>query len=875
MTGTPPRAAVWLLTVVLRGPAEREMVLGDLHEEFGRQGRAWYWREALSITAHRLVRRPPPLRETTRPRGDSPMTVFFKDIRYAWRALLKRPTLTGTVAITLALGLGANAAIFNLIDRLVLRPYALVDADRTVLLAETGPRLEFRQESVSAANFLDWRAHAETVAQLSAFEWWDANLVDRGDPERVPGFFVSASFFDAVGVRAALGRAFVRDDETYGRHHVVILSDVLWKRRFAGDPNVIGRSINVDGDAHEIVGIAPPRFNFPEGAEIWAPLAFDPKQAPRRDLRNLSVIGRLAPGRTLDDAQAEMSVVAERLAREYPDANRDHGVDVLTVTRGMLDEGTGPLLALWQASAFVVLLIACANIANLLLARASERRREMAVRLALGASRGRVVRELLTESALLALVAVPPALGFAAVVLRLMRAHMPPRIMRFVPGFESLGVDFKLFGFTMALALLTACIFGVLPALRAARSQVAESLKEGGRTATGRQLLRRGIVVAEMSIALPLLVAAGLGVIGSAKFLNGPQGYDPDGVLTAKLILPDRNYPDDAARRRFVERALDELATVPGIEKVAAVNNAPGSGGNSSKPIEIDGHPAADPRTLPIVDDRVATADFFTVMRIPIRRGRGFTTADREGTAPVAIISESLATKYWPGEEPIGRRLRIEDGAWMTVVGVCGDIIQDWFLRRNVPTLYRPLSQAPSGYFGIVARTAGDPAAAAAPVRAALLRVDPTQPVFDLTTMRTQVKERTTGLQYLTAIMTIFAGLALLLAAVGLYAVIAYLVAQRRHEIGIRIALGASARDVIRLTEGQALRLTLIGTAIGLVLAALLSRVMEAAMQGIATSDVRVFAGFAAVLIGAALAAAYIPARRAAAIDPMIALRTE
>jgi putative ABC transport system permease protein len=869
---TPPRAAVWLLTRALGDAAERDMVLGDLEEEIDRRGAAWYWRQAVSIAAHAALRRTG-VRDQYGHGGTS-MHSILNDVRYGWRALAKRPLVTATIAGTLALGLGANAAIFNIVDRLVFRPYPLVDPDHGVLLAETGGRLQFKQESVSPANFLDWRAQAKSLQFLSAIEWWDANLSDRGDPERVPGFYVSAAFFDALGVRPALGRGFVRDDETWGRHRVAILSDALWKRRFGANPAVVGSSIAIDGEPHEIVGIAPPRFSFPEGSEIWAPLSFDPAQTPPRDIRYLTVIGRLAPGRTLHDAQAEMSLVADRLAREYPDADRDHGVRAYTFTRGMLDEGTGPMLALWQVSAFVVLLIACANIVNLLLARGAERRRETAVRLALGATRWRIARELLTESVVLALVAVPPALACAAVSLRVIRSNMPARIMRFVPGFESLGMDARLVAFTVALALLTACVFGILPALQAARATVAATLKEGGRTATGRQLLRRALVVAEMAIALPLLVAAGLGATGSHRFLDGPQGYDPDGVLTMKLILPVRTYPDADGWRRFVERAIDAIAPLPGVAHAAAINNMPAGMTNATRPIAIDGHPAADPKNPPRVEYLMTTTEYFAVMRIPVRRGRAFTTADRRDSPPVGIVSEAMARTYWPGVDPIGRRVKV-DGTWVTVVGVCGDIIQDWFNRRNVETLYRPMAQVPSNYLAIVVRAAGDPAALAGPVRNALLRVDATQPVFEMMTMRTALKERTVGLQYLAAIMITFGGLALLLAGVGLYALIAYLVAQRRHEIGIRIALGASSRDVMRLTTGQALRLALFGTGIGLVLAVALSRVMESGVLGVAVGDVRIFVVFAAVLVGTALLAGYIPARRAAAIDPIDALRVE
>jgi putative ABC transport system permease protein len=875
-----PRLAGWLLSRTLASDNEREMVLGDLQEQLAARGRRWYWAQAVSIAAHAIARR----LAFSEPRqsGDFFMRIFLKDVKYAWRSLFKRPLLTATVAGTLALGLGANAAIFNLIDRLVLRPFPALDPDNVVLIAETGPRLDYSRQTTSPANFLDWRAAADTVTHMSAMTWWDANLVDRDDPERLQGAQVSSGFFEALGIRPSLGRGFVRDDETFGRHRVVVISDALWQRRFDADPGIVGRSIIIDGDPHEVIGVAPRRFGFPDGAELWAPIAFDPQQAPRRDRRYLTVIGRIMPGRTFDDVHAQMSVLAARLAREYPDANRDYGARVYTLTQGMMDEGSGPMLSLWQASAFVVLLIACANIANLMLARAAERRREIAVRLALGASRARVVRELLTESVLLSLLAVPPALGFAWICLYLMRISMPARILRFVPGFEMIGPDLPLLGFTLALALLTACIFGILPALQAARSRVSDALKEGGRTATGRQLLRRAIVVAQMSIALPLLVAAGLGVLGTNRLLHGPQGYNPDGLLTMKLLLPDRTYPDDAARRRFVERAMDAVGAVPGVSHVTVANSLPASGSNASSAIEIDGRPSEEPRNLPTVDNRIVAARHFETMEIPLTRGRGFTEADREGAAFVGIVSETMAAKFWPGEDPIGRRLRIrygqggsQIGPWITVVGVSGDIIQDWFNRRNVPTLYRPIAQVPENYFGIAARTAGDPMAVAGAIRQALLRLDPTQPVFEMAAMRRVLHERMIGLQYLSAIMTVFGTLALFLAAVGLYAVIAYLVAQRRHEIGLRIALGATRRDVMRLTVGQALRLTLVGGAIGLALSIALSRVMESALLGIATSDARVLAGFAAVLIGAALLAGYLPARRAAAIDPMIALRAE
>jgi putative ABC transport system permease protein len=624
----------------------------------------------------------------------------------------------------------------------------------------------------------------------------------------------------------------------------------------------------------------PPGFSFPMGSEMWAPLAFDPAKPISRTSRYLTVVGRLAPWRTLEDAQAQMAVLADRLARAYPEANRDRGARVYTLAQGMMDEGLGPMLSLWQASAGFVLLIACANIANLLLARGAERRREMAVRLALGAGRGHLVRELLGESLLLGLAAVPVALVVAAVSLELVRVNLPARISRFVAGWQDMNVDGRLVVFTVALALVTAVAAGLLPALQASRPRLSEALKEGGRTTTGgpaRQRLRRVLVVAEMALALPLLVAAGLSVVSVSRFLNGPQGYDPENLLTMHVVLSDPRYEEKAAQREFAERTLERLAALPGVERVAAVNVLPARGQNSSRALAIDGRPPADPANPPQVDYRTVTPQYFATLRIPILAGRGFTAADGEGGRPVVLVSRSLARKYWPGADPIGRSLRLgeADQPWVTVVGVTGDVIHHWFGARNAPTVYRPFAQAPTSYLALAVRTAGDPTALAGGVRAALREVDPAQPVFDLLSMRALLKDGTIGLQYVAAIMAVFAGLALLLATVGVYAVMAFLVTQRTHEIGVRMALGATRGAVERLAIGQAGRLTAVGVAVGLALSLALDRLMVAGLFGTVASDPRLLAGLAGLLVAASLAAGWVPARRAASVDPMHALRAE
>jgi putative ABC transport system permease protein len=804
------------------------------------------------------------------------------ETRYALRGIWKRPGLSALVVLTLALGLGANAAIFGVVDALLLRPFTIPNLDRIAMVAEAAPDdgLGNATATVSPANFLDWRKQATSFARLAAFQWWDVNLAGIDEPERVAGFFVSADLFPALGVEPALGRTFTRDEETRGRHRLVVLSHGLWQRRFGGDPFVVGKPVMLDAQQHEVIGVAPKGFDFPLGAEIWAPLSFDAEAAGRRRPRYLSVVGRLAHGRTIDDAKAEMAVIGARLQQQYPDVNRDRDVRVSTLLQGMRDPGNGPFLGLMQASAAFVLLIACANIANLLLARGAERQRDLAVRLAIGASRARVVRELLIESAALAMAAIPAALALAWVALRLMRVSMPAQVLRFIDGWDSLDVDLRLVAFTVALALATVVLFGILPAVQASRHRLAEALKEGGRSATAghsKQRLRRALVIGEVALALPLLVASGLGVIGAHRFLNGPQGYDPDGLLTMQAVLPEARYRDAPARRQFAQNVVDRLAALPGVQHVAAVNVRPSSGNNVSRSLEIDGRPHPDPARPPSVDYRAASPSFFEAMRIPIVRGRGFTPGDDERGAPVAIVTESMARKYFSDGDPIGHRLRLGGGEWATIVGIAGDVIHDWFGRRWYPTVYQPFAQAPAGSVAFIVRAgkAGDASALTRPAIQAARAVDPLQPVFDVATMRESLRVRTIGLQYVAVIMAVFGGLALVLAMVGVYSLMVVLMVQRTHEIGVRIALGATRTDVLRLAVGQTARLTAAGTLLGLVLAIALGRLMEAGMLGIVSSDIRLSGAIAIVLVGAALAAGYVPARRATSIDPIIALRSE
>jgi putative ABC transport system permease protein len=893
MKPTPPRLFTEVLVRSVGRQHNPDEVAGDLHEEFVaiafsrglRTARRWYAVQTVRLTGRALfgraagLWRPAATGHHEQNPGDSLMRSLVTDTRHAVRTLAKRPALSSLVVLTLALGLGANAAIFQVIDALILRPFTIPQLERLVMISETGLDMQGEsQETVSPANYLDFKKQADVFDRLAAFEWWDVNLAGADEAERVPGFYVTADFFPALGVEAALGRTFTPDEETYGGHHRVVLGHDLWQRRFGGDRDIVGKTVLLDVKPFEVIGVAPAGFAFPLGSTLWGALAFDAKTAARRDARYLTLVGRLADGRTVEDAKAQIALIAQRLEQQYPETNKDRGAKVLTLVQGMRDQGLGSIVALWQAAAGFVLLIACANIANLLLARGAERQREIAVRSALGASRRRIVREMLVESAVLAAAAVPVALAVAWAGITIIRANLPPRLLRFVVGWQTMDVDPRLIVFTALLAGITAVVFGWLPAIRASRPMLADALKEGGRSATvgrQRQRMRSALVVAEIALALPLLVASGLSTIGAHKFLKGSQGYEPDGLLVMRTVLPDAKYAAPEARIRFITDLEQRLASLPGVRSVGISNVLPATGNNAGGPIEIEGIPVADKANPPRVDSRAVAPALFETMQIPILRGRGFTHSDRADSQPVAIISQAAAERHFGSRDPIGRRIKVGQSPWLTIVGVSGDVIQDWFSRRNFPTAFRPYPQAPTSYLAIAVRAEGDLPSLIPPVRAAFREVDAAQPVFDIMPMRVALQERTIGLQYVAGIMTVFGALALGLAVVGVYSVMAFVITQRTHEIGVRIALGANRRDVLRLTVGQAASMTAIGIVVGLALSFGLGRLMEAALFGVISNDIRVAGGFAAVLIAAAITAGYIPARRATGIDPIIALRTD
>jgi putative ABC transport system permease protein len=890
-----PRAAERLLEAALAGSVMRDAVLGDLHEEYlaratrssGARLRTWYWCEAVRLTARFGIRRV--LIHARQPREaraaaagapqETYMSSLTSDVKHALRAIRKQPGVSLVVAVTLALGLGINATVLGMMDALLLRPFQFRDAAQLVVVWETVHGGSGR-ETVAPANFLDWRAQARSVEQLIAWAWLDATLTGRGgDPERVQGFRVSPGFFELLGITPVLGRTFVPDDEQMGNHRRVILGDGLWKRRFGGEPAILGSDILVDGTAHTVVGIAPPTFAFPVGSELWVPLAFTPAQTVDRENRPLTVAGRLAGEQPLAAVQAEMDVIAGRLSREHPQTNGERGVSVRPLSTAFREDSTVPFVGILQAAAGLVLLVACANIAGLLLARAIDRQREIAVRTALGASRGRIVRQLVTETVVLGLLASAIAIPIAMWSLDVLRSSIPAETARFVEGWNNLRFDARLALAIPALAIAVGLLIGLVPALAATRTALTDALREGDRATGGvrRQRTRQMLVVGEIALALALLIAAGLTVNGGRQLANDPGGFDPRGLLTLQIPLPDGRYGDAGVRREFADALIARLESVPTVQRAALANILPASGWSPASSFVVEHDPDPEPARRPRAGYRAVSARFFETMRVPILKGRPFSTIDREDSQAVTIVSASLAERFWPGQNPVGRRLRLDGSrhGWLQIVGVAGDLrMYNWWDGEDALAVYVPLRQAPpEGLAYATIRAHGDPSAITSSVREAVKAVDALLPVSNVRTMREAIADSGAGLNHLALLMAVCGGIGLGLAVVGIYSVMSYAVSRRMYEFGVRMALGATARDLLTLTLAEAGALTGTGLGLGLVLAVVLGRMLSSALFGLIALHPLTFAAVGAGLACVSLGAACVPARRALRLDPSTILR--
>jgi putative ABC transport system permease protein len=890
----PPSFAEWLLAITLRDPEWRACIVGDLREEFcaiaARQGvtqaRRWYWRQTLaigsrSVTARLGSRRT--LRSWVAPpesegRGGWGIG-FTRELRHAWRTLARRPVTSAVIVVTLGLSLAVNSAVFALVDALLLRPFRFPDIDRIVMVTSDSPQDPLPdRESVAAADFRDWRSEARTISYFSAAEWWDANLSGIDEPEQVPGYRVTADFFKALGMMPIHGRDFTRDEETPGQHRRAVLGHALWQRRFASDPGLVGRTIRLDGEPYEVVGIAPPRFAVPDGAQIWAPLSYTAEQWNDRRRGYLNVFGRLANGVSIEQARAEMGSIVARQQRDYRETNATRPVTVTDFTRGMADPGSGPFILSVQVASLLLMIIACANVANLLLARGSERTHEYAMRLALGAGRARLAWQTLLEGAVLAVLSVLLAVPIGFALIGLTRASIPAAIIRFIPGFDYLQLSPAVFAATAVAAAVATMSFAVFPAVYAARSQVSDGLRHGSRTMTSsreRQWVRSGLATAQVAITLSLLFGSVLATRAAHTAVEGAFGFDKRDLLVARLMLPERPYTEPQRRRQFIDGVLDRMRTIPAVESAAMVSNLPYAGGNTVREFWPEGA-LVEQRSVQNVDFRRASPDYFSTMRIPVLAGRGFTDADRGDTLAVAIVSKSLVDRYWPGQDPLGKRFKIaENGAWIVVVGVVGDVLHDWFLQRRASTVYRPLAQDAPFAHAFVVRTVGNPDSVAGDLRRAVTAVDPDQPVMELQTMDAHIVNRTSGLTFVARALGLVALIAFALAMTGVYSLMTFIASRRAHEIGVRIALGAGWWQVIRLSTAQAVRITLVGTTVGVVLAIAMGQALQSSLNTGLTTSLWYLAGLTVVQMAVALAAAYVPARRAASIDPTSALRAE
>jgi putative ABC transport system permease protein len=802
------------------------------------------------------------------------------DLRYAARTLRRQPGFSVAVALTLALGLGLNATVLGMTDALLLRPFQFPDYQRLVVVWET-PDMTSERQPVAPANYLDWREQTSTIDGLVAWEGWGATLTGRDEPERLQGFRVSPGFFEVLGRHPTVGRALVTGEDRPGRDRVVVIGDGLWTRRFGGRPEALGSEIELDGHAYTIVGIAPPEFDFPVGSQIWAPLAFTPERAADRSNRTLTVLGKLSPGRSLEDARAEMALISERLQQQYPATNRARAASVRTLSTAFREDGSGAFVGILQAAAGFVLLIACANLVGLLLARATDRERELAVRNALGASRTRIARQLVAETVLLGLVASVVAVVIAFAGLNLLRSSMPAEIAIHVEGWNNVRLDWRLIFVIPALATGLGLLVGLIPGVAACRRDLVESLKEGDRGVAGghrRVRLRHALVTMQIALAFALLVGAGLAVSAGINLANQPGGFDARRLLTFTVPLPEARYAGDDARRQVTRDILDRIVAVPAVHRAAIANVLPAAGWSPSVTLVVEGAAEPEAADRPTAGFRVVSTGYFEALRIPVTAGRPFSPFDRETSEPVAVVSASLAAQLWPGDDPIGRRLRL-DGVdrWVTVVGVARDVtMYNWWDGLDFSAVYVPAEQAPpAGDLSVVVRARGEPTALTGPLRAAVATVDSLMAVHGVRTMDAAIAESTFGLRFIGTLMAICGAIALILSFVGIYSMMAYAVSHRVHEFGVRMALGATARDVLRLALRQAAVLTGLGLAIGHVTAVALGLMMSSAVFGLVSLEPTTFLAVTVALGSVACVAAYVPARRTLHLDPASILRAE
>jgi predicted permease len=835
-----------------------------------------------AAAARRELGNEPLVKETTRDQwGRGSLERFGQDVRYGIRQLRRAPGFAAVAIVTLALGIGANTAILSVVNAILLRPLPYDNPDRLVVVLHEGRR------PVSPANLLDWRARSRSFQSMGAASSWSASFTGAEGPEKVPALRMTPEILPMMGVQPRLGRFFLPAEAAPGRDRVVLLADGLWRRRFGADAGIVGKSIPVNGEPYEVVGVMPPGFVFAPfwatESEIWAPLDVQTR-ADNRDSQFLRVFARLRDGASLEAARQEIGAVTASLEREFPGTNRD--VRVLPLQERVVGDVRPALLVLLGAVG-LVLLIACANVANMLLARSSARRREIALRAAIGASRGRTIRQLLTETLVLASAGGGAGLALGAWGLKALVALAPPGI----PRLSDVSLDLRVLLVSFGAALATGIAFGLAPALQASRIGLQDALKDGGSAAAGREggRLRRAFVAAEVALALVLLIGAGLMARSFVALRNIDPGFDPHGVVTLEVSVVGTAQAAPGRRPVLYGNILERFAAIPGVRAAGAINHLPIGGDIWGRPYAIEGRPPSRPGESPSGTYRAVMPGYFEAMRIPILRGRGIAAADGPDAPGVVVINDYMARHRWPGEDPIGRRIALAGGdpnrkAWATVVGVVKNAVRGEWSAEPDDEFYLSFRQArmllentdPAfAYITFVARTDGDPAALVPALRSAVWAIDPTLPISAVRTMDSVVESANGGARFQTLLLAVFAAAAALLAAVGIYGVMSYAVSRQSREIGVRMALGARPADVLGQVVRQGMAVAVGGAAAGLAAAFLLTRLMSSLLYGVQPSDPVTYAGVAALLLAIALCASYLPARRAAHIDPIKALRAE
>jgi putative ABC transport system permease protein len=807
------------------------------------------------------------------------MEILIQDVRFALRSLRRSPGFAAVVVAVMALGIGVNTMIFSMVYGVMLRPWPLPHFDRVMTINEVNKSQDVRHSSVSWLNYENLRGQLQSFEAIGGF-WQISGQVTIGkEPERLQAANITAGLLPALGVKPQLGRNFTYDENVYGQNWgVVLISDRIWRRRFATRSDVIGRTLKLNGRVRTIVGVMPPRFQWPEVADFWIPCALSPDDAKARTDHSLKIAARLKPGVSPKQARAEIEAGYARLVKDNPVALKGWTANV----EGFADDwrrNVRTMMIIMSLAVAIVLLIACANVANLMIARAAARRREISVRLALGASRARVVRQLLTESAMLSLAGAVIGLALAIVGNRLWMAMIPLEL----PFWLKFQIDLPVLLFTVIVAGISAVVFGTIPAMQASDTRLSEAIREGG-TQGGqgreRHRARSALVVAEVALSLTLLVASGLMIRSLFAMMDSERLVRSDGVMTARFLLPIATWPSDSARREFCDRVMPLVRVLPGVQSASIVTTLPLNSDSDGARIVSEAGKYTDPERGLRTNFTECYPDYFTALGIPFNSGRDFTWQDGPGAPAVVIVNRSLARALWPGQDAIGQRLKtVSDDrklGWRTVIGVVADIPQNLEDdERTANAMFVPHRQEPDQYLTWVAHSNGDALSLVEPLRRLMREQAPDVPLTEVRTMHEHVQFAVWTRRLFGSLMAVFSVLALVIAAVGLYGVMAYSVAQRTQEIGIRMALGAQRRDVVGLVVGQALRLTLIGSGIGLAAAFALTRGMATILFGVSSTDPPTYAIVAAILALSSVMAAWVPAYRATRVDPMRALRCD